>query len=152
MSRRLWQGAVLILAFAVVQLLRPSHANPPIVPGHTLAAELGTGSGLPALLDRSCGDCHSNRTAWPWYARIAPLSWAMTYGVAEGRKAVNFSEWAAYPPAQRRQLLTQVCQDVSTGRMPGSLWTRLHPEARLSPDDIGRICAATQQAAEVIQR
>jgi hypothetical protein len=58
-----------------------------------------------AVLDRSCGDCHSNRTAWPWYTQIAPVSWVMAYGVGEGRKAVNFSEWGSYPPEKQRALL-----------------------------------------------
>jgi hypothetical protein len=69
----------------------------------------------------------------------------MARGVAEGRKAVNFSEWGAYSPNQQRTLLAASCDDVSTGRMPGP-WTLLHPEARLSPQDIETICAAARQA------
>ncbi len=146
MSRRLKQaGVVLVLVFAAAQLIRPDRANPAIGAGHTIEARLGTASGLATVLDRSCRDCHSNRTVWPWYTKIAPVSWAMAYGVTAGRKAVNFSEWEAYQPARQRKLLVESCQDASKGRMPGP-WTLLHPEARLSTRDIDTICGAARQA------
>jgi hypothetical protein len=65
--------------------------------------------------------------------------------VAEGRKAVNFSEWAGYQPEAQRTLLWASCQDVSSGKMPGP-YTLLRPETRLSPQDIETICAAARQA------
>jgi cytochrome c len=139
-------AAVLLIAFAAAQLIRPNLVNPPIAAGRTIQAQVGTANGLAAVLDRACGDCHSNATVWPSYARIAPLSWLMAYGVAQGRKAVNFSEWTAYSPERQRQLMAMACRDVSTGKMPGSLWTTLHPEARLSARDVETICAAARQA------
>jgi hypothetical protein len=69
----------------------------------------------------------------------------MAYGVAEGRKAVNFSEWAAYSPAQQRMLLSVSCEDATSGKMPGS-YTLLRPETRLSAQDVETICAAARQA------
>ena len=146
MSRRLKQAAVVIVAvFAAAQLIRPG-ANPPTDPGRTIQAHSGMPSGLGGVLDRSCGDCHSNVTVWPWYTRIAPLSWLMAYAVREGRNAVNFSEWAAYPPGTQQTLLIASCQDVSEGKMPGRPWTLLHPEAQLSAQDVETICAAARQA------
>ncbi len=99
MSKRLRQAAVVfIVVFAAAQLVRPERMNPATDVSRTIQAHVGTASGLAAVLDRSCRDCHSNNTVWPWYTHIAPLSWLMARGVAEGRKAVNFSEWAGYPP------------------------------------------------------
>ncbi len=105
---------------------------------------MGTASGLVPILDRACRDCHSNGTVWPWYTQVAPLSWLMARGIAEGRKAVNFSEWGSYSSNRQRTLLAESCSDVSAGKMPG-LWTLLQPEARLSPRDIETICAAARQ-------
>jgi Haem-binding domain len=147
MSRRLRRAAiVLVVVFAAAQLVRPERANPATDVRRTIQAYAGTSSGLVAILDRACSDCHSNGTVWPWYSRIAPVSWLMAYGVTEGRKAVNFSEWAAYPPERQRKLLAASCQDTFKGKMPGSPWTLLHPEARLSAQDIETICAAARQA------
>jgi len=145
-SRRIKQAAVVILVLlAAVQLIRPDRANPPIVASLAIQAQVGTPNGMVAVLDRACGDCHSNGTVWPWYSEVAPVSWLMAYGVKEGRKAVNFSEWMAYPADRQRQLLVASCADVSANRMPGSAWISLHPEARLSSTDIETICAAARQ-------
>ncbi len=146
MSRRLKQAAVVfVVVFAAAQLVRPERANPATDVSRTIQAHAGTTSGLVAILDRACRDCHSNATVWPWYTQIAPASWLMAYGVTEGRKAVNFSEWAAYPPEVQRTLLSVSCQDVSDGKMPGP-YTLLHPEMRVSVQDIETICAAARQA------
>jgi len=145
MSRRVKQAAiVLVLLMAAAQFVRPSRANPPIDRTRTIQAHETT-SGLAAVLDRSCGDCHSNATAWPWYTEIAPMSWAMAYGVAKGRHVVNFSEWGSYSPAQRRILLSRSCEDVSEGKMPGA-YAWLRPDTRLSPEDIATVCTAARQA------
>jgi hypothetical protein len=144
MRRRLKQAAVfLVVLFAAAQLVRPERTNPPTDPSSTIQAHVGTANGLVAVLDRSCGDCHSNATVWPWYTEIVPASWLMAQGVAEGRKAVNFSEWARYSPEQRRDLLAASCQDASEGRMPGP-YTLLRPETRLSAQDVETICAAAR--------
>jgi hypothetical protein len=146
MSRRVKQGAVIfVLVLAAAQLVRPERANPATDPSHTIQAYVGTASGLVAVLDRSCGDCHSNGTVWPWYTQLAPLSWLMAYGVTAGREAVNFSEWASYTPQLQRALLSASCQDASTGKMPGA-YALLRPETRLSADDIQTICAAARMA------
>lgn len=135
---------VFVVVFAAAQLVRPERANPVTDASRTIQAHAGTAGNLVAVLDRACRDCHSYQTTWPWYARVAPVSWVLARGVSEGRKAVNFSEWSAYSPAQRRALLTASCLDATTGKMPGRPWTTLHPEARLSARDVETICEAAR--------
>jgi len=152
MSRRLTQVGlavvvVLVAAVAAAQLVRPERTNPPIDSARTLQAQLGATSGLVAVVDRACGDCHSNGTVWARYPRAAPLSWIIARGVTEGRKAVNFSEWAAYPPDARRALLAASCRDAMTGKMPMRAYLMLRPDARLSPQDVETICAASRDVA-----
>ena len=146
MSSRMKQAAIVfVAAFAAAQLVRPERANPMIDVSRTIQAQMGTARGLAAILDRACSDCHSNRTVWPWYTQVAPLSWAMAYGVKQGRKAVNFSEWDKYQPEVQRKLLVASCRDAKDGKMPGS-YTLLHPEMRLSSQDVETICAAARPA------
>ena len=146
MSKRLKQAAIVfVVVLVAAQLIRPERANPATDAVRTIQAHVGTTSELAAVLDRSCRDCHSNNTVWPWYAQIAPLSWLTARGVAEGRKAVNFSEWASYPPDVQRTLLSVSCQDATSGKMPGP-YTLVRPETKLSPQDIVTICAAARQA------
>jgi hypothetical protein len=136
---------VVVLAFLAAQLFRPERANRPIDPTRTIQA-YATASGVAPVLDRSCGDCHSNASAWPWYAQIAPASWLMAAAIDRGRKAVNFSEWGTYPPDVQRSLLAASCRDVSTGKMPG-VYERLRPETRLSAAEVKAICAAASETA-----
>jgi heme-binding protein len=146
MIKRLKQASlVFIVVFAAAQLVRPERANPATIPSRTIQAHVDTTSGLAAVLDRSCRDCHSNATVWPRYTHVAPLSWLMAAGVAKGRAAVNFSEWGTYSPDVQRTLLSASCQDVSNGKMPG-FYTLVRPETRLSPQDVETICTAARQA------
>ena len=146
MTKRLKQAAlVLIGLLAVAQFIRPDRTNPPIDATRTIAASAGTPSQLAAVLDRSCRDCHSDRTVWPWYTRVAPVSWVMAYGVNKGRDVINFSEWAAYSPEKQRALLTASCTDVKAGKMPG-VYTLIDRSTRLSAEDVETVCAAARQA------
>jgi heme-binding protein len=146
MRRRLKQAAVILaIVFVAAQFVRSDRSNPTTDPGRTIQAHAGTTSELLAVLDRSCRDCHSNSTVWPWYTQIAPVSWLMARGVAEGRKAVNFSDWASYPPDVQRTLLSVSCEDARGGKMPGP-YTLVRPETKLSPQDIETICAAARLA------
>jgi hypothetical protein len=146
MSRRFKQVAAgFAIMFAAAQLVRPERANPPIDARRTIQAHAGTASGVAAVVDRACRDCHSNETVWPGYTQIAPVSWLMAYGVQKGRAAVNFSEWAAYTPEQQATLLALSCEDASEGKMPGP-YTLVRPETRLSVQDIETICTAARHA------
>ena len=144
MSRWTQVVLALVVLFAGAQLVRPHHTNPPIDAARTIQAHLGAESELGRVLDRSCGDCHSNATVWPWYAQVAPLSWLMAYSVREGRRVMNFSEWAAYPPEMQKQLLLASCRAASAGKMPGA-YVMFRPETRLSAHELEMICAATRE-------
>jgi hypothetical protein len=136
----------LAAALAAAQLIRPERTNPAIDSARAIQAQLGTESRLVAVLDRSCGDCHSNGTVWARYTHIAPVSWVIVKGVTEGRKAMNFSEWGTYSPQDQRELLYASCQDASRGSMPMRPYLVLRPEARLSGGDVETICAASRRA------
>jgi hypothetical protein len=145
MRRRLKQAAVVfVILLAAAQFVRPNRANPPTDASRTIQAQVGVASGLVTILDRSCGDCHSNNTVWPRYAQVAPLSWLMASAVTEGRKAVNFSDWASYAPDVQRTLLSVSCDDATSGKMPGP-YTYVRPETKLSPQDVETICASARQ-------
>lgn len=146
MSRRFTQAFVALLAaFLAAQFIRPDIVNPKTDPNRTIGAQAGAANGVAAIVNRACRDCHSNETVWPSYARVAPLSWLMAYGVSKGRKAVNFSDWSGYSPDVQQMLLAASCDDVSSGKMPG-IYTALRPETRLSRQDVETICAAARQA------
>lgn len=78
------------------------------------------------LAARACFDCHSNQTKWPWYSRIAPVSWLVVKDVERGREHLNASEW------QREQKdAREAAEEVREGSMPLPIYLPAHPEARL---------------------
>ena len=66
----------------------------------------------------------------------------------ETREVLAAKFQAIFPHLDERQrrLLGESCREASAGRRPGSAWTMLHPEARLSARDLETLCAAAQQA------
>jgi hypothetical protein len=120
-------GGVAVLV--LIQLVRPDHTNPPVTgPIHTPPEVL-------TLLKRSCFDCHSNETTWPWYSQIAPVSWLVARDVNEGRKHLNFSQWEGYEPGRKAKKLEEVASEVTEGGMPMEIYLPMHPDAKLSEGD-----------------
>lgn len=91
------------------------------------------------LVKRSCMDCHSNQTAWPWYSYVAPASWLVERDVRRGRDHMNLSEWQQYSFKQREKLLADIASVVKNGDMPLHQYTLVHREARLSDRQRDRI-------------
>lgn len=81
------------------------------------------------LARRSCYDCHSNETEWPWYSSVAPASWLVAGDVAEGRTHLNFSTWD-----QPNEDSDKIIEMVESGEMPLRKYTLAHPGARLSDE------------------
>jgi len=101
-------------------------------------APLLAGSNVPAsvihVLETKCADCHSERTEWPAYSRLAPASWLIEHDVREGRAHLNLSQWQDYTQETRIDLLARIAQKRS-GEMPLRHYRMLHPKAELSPEE-----------------
>ena len=138
-------AAVLVAAIASGLVVRPDSAGLPTDPSSAIQAQPGTSATLAAVLDRSCGDCHSNTMAPRWYTRVPPFSALMARAANEGRRAVNFSEWTRYTPEQQQALLLASCADAKRGTMPVKVYIRFRSDARLSGDDVDAICSAAQR-------
>jgi hypothetical protein len=88
---RVKKALVALLAFLfVIQIFQPRRTNPLAVPSRSLTAHVPVPGDVYSALIRSCGDCHSSQTHWPWYSHVAPLSWVTTDDVNEGRRHMNF--------------------------------------------------------------
>ncbi len=115
---------VLVGLFAVMQIIPygRTHSNPP-----TIAEPEWDSPRTRELAVRACFDCHSNHTRWPWYASVAPMSWAVQFDVDVAREVVNFSEW-------NRTYALAVYSGKRTldGNMPPSKYMVAHPEAQLT--------------------
>ncbi|HEV2425575.1 MAG TPA: heme-binding domain-containing protein [Terriglobia bacterium] len=127
----------------LIQLAHPSTSNPFADPNRDIAAHLNVAPRVQSIFNRSCDDCHSNRTVWPWYSHVAPVSWLVAYDVNHGRRHVNFSEWEAYPPDKASRLLDEICREIQDGDMPPFQYRPMHAASGLTPADKQQVCEWT---------
>jgi hypothetical protein len=80
---------------------------------------------------QSCADCHSYETRWPWYARLAPVSFQVAQDVRRAREKLNFSEWPRNPTDELEAIYFMVDQRS----MPPKRYQWMHPRSRLAEAD-----------------
>jgi hypothetical protein len=142
-----WTFVVLACLFLLAQLIRPARTNPITDQGLSLESQLHVDPQVSIILDRSCNDCHSNNTRWPWYSNIAPVSWWMVGHVNDGRRDLNFSEWGNYDKRKQSRRLGQMCELAKSGVMPLGSYTPMHSASKLSGDDLRALCVWTNSQA-----
>ncbi len=127
-----WIFGVLIVAFVLLQFTSPQHTNPSVV------SDMMAGGAPPLhvaeMLHAACYDCHSSETKWPWYSRVAPMSWLIASDVNEGRENLNLSEWPA-DPLRAAKRLEDMSEKIGYGEMPPKKYTAIHADARLTESD-----------------
>lgn len=129
LDRGLWFRIVLGLfgVWLIIQLVPygGDHTNPPVT-----REPAWDSPATRALAKQACFDCHSNETAWPAYASVAPASWLVQHDVDEGRAVLNFSEWT-----RTQKEAKEAPGEVAKGDMPPAAYTLVHAHARLSAAD-----------------
>ncbi|MBK9216191.1 MAG: heme-binding domain-containing protein [Chloracidobacterium sp.] len=131
---------VLIAAFVIIQFFRIDKANPPIVEDETIEAALSVPPDVALIMGRSCNDCHSHKTVYPWYSNIQPVAWWLKDHINEGRDELNFSQFNTYSAKKKAKKLEEICEEVRAANMPlpSYLWT--HGDAVLSENDKNTLC------------
>ncbi|HVS21269.1 MAG TPA: heme-binding domain-containing protein [Pyrinomonadaceae bacterium] len=135
-----WIAIGLIVVFLGIQFVRPARTNPAVDESQTIFARTQMTPHVAAIFNRSCVDCHSNKTEWPWYTNVAPLSWFIVNHVNEGRKNWSLSEWGQLDRDHQDRKLRQICDEITDGAMPLSSYTPMHPNSKLSADDKKKLC------------
>jgi hypothetical protein len=125
----------LIIVAAGIQFIQPERTNPPVDPQMTFESVVKPPPEISAILHRSCYDCHSNSTRWPWYSHVAPVSWLVADDVKEGRQHMNFSEWGRLNKEKAQTKTEDIFNEVHDNEMPLWIYTQMHREARLSQSD-----------------
>jgi hypothetical protein len=131
---RILIGTVVVLGLLSV-IFPIERTNPPVT------GEIEAPEEVMAILHRSCFDCHSNETKWPWYSYVAPVSWLVAKDVRDGRGHINFSEWADYNSKQKEHKQEECGEMVAIGEMPLWFYVPLHLDSEMIPKDIEIILA-----------
>ena len=134
---------------ACIQFIRPERPRGELPSDGRMEELVAVPGNVDSVLRRSCYDCHSDETRWPWYARVAPASWLITHDVRHGRSNLDFARWSVDTNREPtpKQRFEWMCRDVRRGIMPPRLYVVMHPHARLAESDVDALCAWTQQHA-----
>jgi len=124
---------IIILVFVIFQFI--PYGKDKTNPKTDKAFEITASENIKNILKKSCYDCHSNETKWPWWSYVAPASWSIGDDVKGGRRALNFSIWKKYPPEKLKKLKLDIYRTVA-GPMPLPQYTWLHKNAKLTKKEI----------------
>jgi hypothetical protein len=145
MRKILRYAAIAIVAVAAAaQFVQPDRTNPRSDP----ALEVKASPEAAAVIERMCRDCHTNRTVWPWYSRVAPASWLVASDVKEGRARLNFSEWGRYGPEMAALRAKVVCREAAIGDMPPPQYKLIHRDARPRESGVRALCGGLVPLAQ----
>jgi Haem-binding domain len=125
---------LLLLAFIVIQFIRPARNKAEGVSKNDISTLYPVPANVAAVLKTSCTDCHSNNTYYPWYAKIQPVYWWLNDHVRDGKKHLDFSEFASYSLRKQYHKLEETEEMVKEGEMPLESYTWMHKDAKLTAD------------------
>ncbi len=123
---------VLLLALIVIQFIRPAKNKAESISNNDISKLYPVPEDVQTILKTSCYDCHSNNTVYPWYAEIQPVAWWLANHIKDGKKEINFSEFASYRIGRQYRKLDDVNKQIKEGEMPLDFYLWIHKYAKLN--------------------
>ena len=128
-------AAILGVALLAVQFLRPAKNRSQPAPGTGIEAGFPVPGQVMQVIRRSCYDCHSDSTVYPWYAEIQPLGWWLNSHIQEGKRRLDFDRFASYRPVRQYGRFKDIVEQLQQDEMPLGSYLFIHRYARLTPDE-----------------
>jgi hypothetical protein len=125
----------LLVLLVIIQFVRPAKNSSSRMSPHDITLHFAVPDSVLTILKRSCYDCHSNNTVYPWYDRIQPVAWWLQYHVNHGKHSLNFSEFSTYTPVRQVHKLKNISQEIKEDGMPLDSYLWIHKDAILSPEE-----------------
>jgi Haem-binding domain len=122
---------ILLLVFIVIQFIRPAKNKADGISANDITNAYDVPKDVQTILKTSCYDCHSNNTVYPWYANIQPAAWWLDDHIQEGKRELNFSEFASYRIGRKYRKLDEINSEVKHDEMPLNSYLWIHKNAKL---------------------
>ena len=87
-------GWILLLALIGIQFFHPTKNIAIGIQPNAITNVHAVPDNVNSILKKTCNDCHSNNTVYPWYHKIQPVDWWMNNHINEGKGKFNFDEYA----------------------------------------------------------
>jgi len=131
----------IVLVFIVIQFVHPKKNQSADVSENDISKSYATPDDVKLILAKACNDCHSNNTTYPWYNNIQPVAWWLNNHIKEGKRHLNFSEFAAYRVARQYKKMDECAEQIKESEMPLSSYTWIHKNAILTADEKSKLFA-----------
>jgi len=126
-----WLLMLIVLPGIIMQFVRPARNVSQGVTDQDISKTYAVPGEVNEILRRSCYDCHSSETVYPWYSHIQPLGWWLQNHIDEGKRELSFSDFASYPLKKQRHKLDEIIETVKKEEMPLPSYLWIHKNARL---------------------
>lgn len=141
-----------VILFLAAQAFQPSKNRGEASGPADITAAVAVPGDILTLLKRSCYDCHSNNTTYPWFDHITPVNWWVADHIKVGKIELNFTDFARYSPKKQLHKLKEIRETVDNGEMPLRPYLVMHRKARLTGTQKRALVDWTKKAAEEITR
>ena len=125
---------MVIVLLVAIQFFKTKENISTQVSENTITQHYDVPENIQNILKTSCYDCHSNNTAYPWYNNIQPVAWWLKHHVDEGKREINFNEFASYAIRRQYKKLEEIAEQVKEDEMPLSSYTLIHTNAKLNAE------------------
>lgn len=129
----------LFILQVVLQLFRPSKNIQEGIAANHISAKYTMPSDVNTILEKACNDCHSNNSRYPWYFNIQPIGMWMNEHIKDGKKELNFSEYASKRPRYQYNKMKETIDQIKEGEMPLDSYTWTHKDAVLTQDEKNKL-------------
>lgn len=141
MNKKIVFATVILLILGGLQFVPVEMSNPDMEPEKDFLSMSGTPEGMATQIREACYDCHSFETRYPWYSKIAPVSFLISNHINEGREHLNFSAWGDYGTKKQNHKLEECFEMIENGEMPMKGYVVFHSAAKLSNEGKNELIA-----------
>ncbi|MCZ2460168.1 MAG: heme-binding domain-containing protein [Chitinophagales bacterium] len=140
--------AVLLIALVVIQLFHPKRNKSEGDQLNYIGNSFSVPDDIKSILARSCNDCHSNNSNYPWYANVQPVAWWLNHHIKKGKSEINFDEFTNKSLRFQYHKFEEITEQVKEGKMPIKSYTWTHNDAVLSEADKNKLMAWADASRE----
>ena len=126
---------VLLVVFIIIQFFRPEKNVQTTISSNDIVAHMAVPTNVQNILYKACYDCHSNTTTYPWYAEVQPAAWWLDDHIKEGKKELNFNEFASFRLRRQFHKLEEITEVIKDKEMPLESYTVIHSDADLTQEE-----------------
>jgi hypothetical protein len=123
---------ILFLTIVGIQLIPRHHDNSAVAENASIDQIHYVPDEVLKSFKKSCYDCHSNQSTYPWYSFVQPVSIWINHHIDEGKEELNFSEFGKYSLRRQFHKLEEISEQIEADEMPLASYTLIHRNTTLS--------------------